>query len=355
MRKYRVNITYPDNTPFVKSFGSGRGAYLFDGTFSSTYAAGNLNNPDALNIEFDIPVGFYNAPMGDASIRIWGIGLPMISEATDFNPSPTDVTKYFNISVFAGMADRSLPLANPKQFGEILKGRILQSYGNWQGTAQTLDFIVGMPSGSSKTPLNFQFQCKKSEPYSTAILNTLKVAFKGIVEEKNITVNINEDLKPSEDETHSCETLAEFNRWIAARSKNIIKKPDYIGVSIAYQNGYISVIDSTNIANQKIHSIDFTDLIGQPTWIGMQTMSLRVVMRGDLKVGDVIEMPKLEGNQLNLILSRPNSFSQFREKSAFSDKFWITSLRHTGSFRQGSADNWVTTITAISLLPYTAT
>lgn len=353
MRKYKIEITDSNNEPFFKGFGSGRGAYLFDGTFSSTYDFGNLTNPNALNVEFDIPVGFYNAPMGDASIRVWGVGLPMISEATDFNPSPSDVTKYFNISVSAGMAENSLPLANSKQFGEILKGRILQSYGNWQGTAQTLDFIVGMPSGSTKNPLNFQFQCKKSEPYSTAILNTLKIAFKGIVDEQNIKININEDLKPSEDETHSCDSLAEFNRWINNRSKNIIKRPNYIGVSIAYQNGSISVVDSTNILDQKTHQINFSDLIGQPTWIGSQTMSLRVVMRGDIKVGDVIQMPKLEGNQINLVLSNPNSYSQYRNKSAFSDKFWITSLRHTGNFRQGSADNWVTTITAISLLPYT--
>ena len=351
MRRYDISITDKDNKPFVKSFPDGAGTYLFNGSWASADKSGSITNPGALNVEFDIPVAVYNAPMGGAALKIYGIGMPMVRGATDFNPS-IDFADYFNISISAGMA-KGLPLSKPAQYKEIMRGRILQAYGNWQGTSQTLDFILGLPTGSRANPLNFQFQCQQGTPLNTAIENTLKVAFKGIVLESDITVNISANLVPPETVTHRCHTLTEFSQMLNELSKSIIKDTNYPGIQIAFQNGYIDVYDYTNIENRTPHPIEFTDFIGMPTWIGVQTITFKTVMRGDLKVGDVITMPK-QSQDLGLILSAPGSYAQYRNTAAFTGKFWITSIRHTGMFRQGNADSWVSTFQAISLLPFKA-
>lgn len=351
MRRYKISITDKDGNLFKKSFPDGSGTYLFNGVWESANDDGSITNPGALNVEFDIPVSVYNAPMGGAALKVYGIGMPMVRGATDFNPS-IDFADYFNITIAAGMA-KGLPLAKSVQYKEIMRGRILQAYGNWQGTSQTLDFIIGLPTGSRSSPLNFQFNCEKGTPVKTAVLSTLKVAFSGIVAEKDITVNISDNLVPPETVTHRCHTLTEFSYMLNELSKSIIKDTNYPGVQIAFQNGYIDVYDYTNIENRKPHAIEFTDFIGMPTWIGVQTITFRTVMRGDLKVGDVITMPK-QSQDLGLILSAPGSYAQYRNTAAFTGKFWITSIRHTGFFRQGNADSWVSTFQAISLLPFKA-
>lgn len=351
MRRYNIVITDKNGDPFIKSFPDGAGTYQFNGSWASANESGTVTNPGALNVELDIPVSVYNAPMGGAALKIYGIGLPMVRGATDFNPS-IDFADYFNITISAGMA-KGLPLAKPGQYGEILRGRILQAYGNWQGTSQTLDFIIGLPTGNRAAPLNLQFECKKDESIKTAIENTLAVAFSGIVNKKDISVNVSPNLVPPETITNRSHTLTEFSTWINQVSKSILKDVNYPGVQIAFQNGYIDVYDYSDVADREAQQLEFTDFIGLPTWIGVQTITFKTVMRGDLRVGNVILMPKKSQEQ-GLILSAPGSYAQYRNTSAFTGKFWITNMRHTGIFRQGSADSWVTTFQAISLLPFKA-
>ncbi|EIS0356584.1 hypothetical protein LY020_004973, partial [Salmonella enterica] len=87
--------------------------------------------------------------------------------------------------------------------------------------------------------------------------------------------------------------------------------------------------------------LQFTDLIGQPTWIKYNTVSVPCVMRGDIQVGDYILMPKE---------SRPiiqaASYSQFRDESAFKGLFQVTLVRLLGNSRQPDANSWVTVLEA---------
>src|ERR1017187_8787072 len=87
----------------------------------------------ALNIELDIPVFSVAAPQGNATLKIWGIGLPAISSAHNLVGE--------TIKIYGGMAN-GLPLANPDQYGLLLVATIFQCYGNWQGIEQTLDFVI---------------------------------------------------------------------------------------------------------------------------------------------------------------------------------------------------------------------
>ena len=344
MRRYSIKITKADGSPYVKTFGEGSDAFNFDGEFSSTDASGNVTNPNALNIELDVPVSIMNTPMGGTAIRVWGIGKPMIAESVDLNPS-IDGTKYFNIEVAAGMAKNGLPLSNGEQYKTIVKGRILQAYGNWQGTSQTLDFILMPFIGTNKEPLDFSFKCEKGTPLKNAIEITLRTAFHGLVEPKDITVNISDKLIPVEDAVNKCKTLVDFNNWLNNLSKSILKNSDYSGIQITYMNGAIAVYDNNNLASKTPKQIKFEDLIGQPTWMGIQTMVFKVVMRGDIQVGDVIKMPK-KSLTTGTVLGAPGSYPQFRDKLTFLDNFWVTQIRHTGNYRQPTGDSWVTTIYA---------
>src|SRR5262245_52455639 len=78
-----------------------------------TSYAGGRSIPGALQVELDVPVTAYAAPIGAAFVRVWGITVAEISEATQLNPryAGDGTATYFNVKVFAGM-QRGLPLAN---------------------------------------------------------------------------------------------------------------------------------------------------------------------------------------------------------------------------------------------------
>ena len=53
-------------------------------------------------------------------------------------------------------------------------------------------------------------------------------------------------------------------------------------------NGEVSAHDGTQSTTTKM--LNFTDFIGQPSWIGPNLISAKVIMRGDLAVGNDITL-----------------------------------------------------------------
>jgi hypothetical protein len=102
-------------------------------------------NPNALQIEFDLPVSMLHLPQGLQLIRVWGLGLHCITQAQLANLNPTQNSSgklVYNSFTLSGGMSAGLPLANPAQQGVIASGIIWQAFGNWEGTEQTLDLIV---------------------------------------------------------------------------------------------------------------------------------------------------------------------------------------------------------------------
>jgi len=347
MRRYEIVITDQDGKP--KIIKGSKGEVLFNGTFTSTSSINNVfggigskNTPiaGALDVELDLPISTYNSPLGGASVRIFGVGLPLLSQAANFNPSP-DGTTYCNIKISVGMA-QGLPLANPKQYGVVMNARIQQAFGNWQGTLQTLDLILILPAGSKENPYNFSFKCPKNEKLSTYIQNTLNNVFPNAT---SINVNISDSLVAPEDLTAQHFTLTEFAKYLNRKSISIIGGSTYPGIQITYVDNIIHVYDYTVPTAAKPTKIAFTDLIGQPTWIAPYTLTFKTVMRYDLKVGNQIIMPQ-QSAQKGLILTTPASQSQYSEVVNFQGTFFVQSVRHLGIFRSSDANSWVTVITA---------
>jgi len=342
MRRYEIKITDQDGNP--KEISGFNGGTLFNGTFTSTAdSAGLLTIPGALNVEWDLPISVYNSPLGGAFLRVYGVGLPLMAQAANFNPSPDGKT-YCNIEISGGMA-KGLPLAVPSQYGILMKSRIQQAFGNWQGTSQTLDFIMLQPAGSRQDPYNFSFTCESGTQFSVAIKNTLQSVFPNVSE---INVNVSENLVAPETIVAQNFTLTDFAKFLNTRSLSIINNPNYPGIQLSYENNVINVFDYTVPATAEPIQIEFTDLIGQPTWIGPQTLTFKTVMRFDLKVGGQIKMPELSST-LGLILTTAQSQSQYRNVSDFQGVFNIQMVRHIGLFRQADANSWVTVVQAYTL------
>ena len=250
------------------------------------------NNPGALLVELDIPVVSYDLPIGAALVRVWGVPLSTISQASNL--------KNKNIKVFGGFGP-GLPLANPSQYGLLLQGYTFQSYGNWVNEAQTLDLLVlagSAPSSNNPTPANLSLNWPAGMSMSDAIKNVLTTAY------PNYTVNINisPNLKFSGDLPGYYQNLTQFSQFIKTTSKSILNDPNYQGVSITLQGTTFTVFDGTQQSSggssggagtsSNPKQVNFTDLIGQPTWINAPLIQFKTAMRADFKVGDTVKLPQ---------------------------------------------------------------
>lgn len=345
MRYYKVVITNPKNGQVVIPKSSTLG--VLDATYTSY--ANNKTLRGALNMELDVFVVPSGVPSyaGGSFLRMWGISLEEITQSHDLNN--------FNIAVYGGM-QRGLPLANPNQAGLLFSGNIYQSFGNWIGTEQTLDFIMvagtATPdadggTGTIADPKNIIHKWKKGTKLKDAIEQTLNTGFPTY----STDIHISDDLVYTEDDIGYYQTIEQYAQYIQNVSERIIGGPNYHGVYIFLQEDTFHVFDGTVAGSVTNPSglplqIDFKDMIGQPTWIGPGEMQVKFVMRADIRVGDFIKMPPA----LVTTTSAAQS-SQLDLQSAFKGQFLVNRLRHVGNFRQPDAASWATIIDATPAQP----
>ncbi|SHN69116.1 hypothetical protein [Bradyrhizobium erythrophlei] len=311
-----------------------------------------VTNPNALQVEFDIPVAPFASPASTGTfVKIWGIPLSTVSQANNL--------RFKNIKVFGGF-QKGLPLAKPAQAGLLVSGYIFQAFGNWIGVDQSLDLIIlpGMaPSNTAQptTPPNLVLNWPQGQPMSTAIQSALSAAFPGTTSKINISPN----LILQAQEAAYFNSIDEFARYVKATSKSIIKTTTYPGVDIVLKGMTFTVYDNTPAAPSttpaastagKIasaspqKSVLFQELIGQPTWIEAPSIQFKTMMRADLTVGDVVTLPKTIVSN-----SAQAQSSIINQQVAFQGGFRIQSIRHVGNFRQPTADAWVTVFDAAPL------
>jgi hypothetical protein len=307
MRYYKIRITDPATGKLVKEYSSLN-------TLGQTI-------PGALNVELDIPVFRMAEPAGAAYVKVWGISIQEIGQAFDLNNK--------NIEVYAGM-QAGLPLANPKQAGLILQGTIQQAFGNWQGLEQSIDFIVNVIGGSGNDPKNITLNWRKGATLGDSIKASLAIAFPDYQAE----INTSSNLVLNQDETGFYETVTQFADYVKIVSQHILGADKYQGVDILVQNKKFIIYDGTTQTAPK--SVQFQELIGQPTWIDFGVIQYKCVMRADMNVGDYVKLPPGQ------ITTTAQSYSQYRNGSVFSGVFQVDQVRHVGNFRQPDASSWVT-------------
>ena len=323
MRYYSIVLTNPGSTKPVRTWESHT-----NGAF----------NPSALDIEFDCQVASYATAAQVFTITIRGVSLQDLSQAQQFTGMQL---------VMKGGMQAGLPLANPKQSGVLVAGEVFQSYGNWEGTDMRLDLVVVPSAYTLDSPGNIVFNWAAGQPLSTAIQNALAVAYPNVP----ITINISTQLVQNSAETHFCSTLQEFAQFLQDLTQGHFLGANYGGVQLTAQNGQFFIWDDTYTPQPT--QLVFTDFVGQPTWISVNTMAMKLVLRADLQLGAMIKMPQLAysgaaGPSLatggpGIYTSTQQSFpSSNNYQTVFQGTFTISELRHIGSYRTADGSAWVT-------------
>ena len=321
MRYYSIIVTNIKNTP------EQTGVYK---TFNSQIRTTGQPDLGSLNIELDLPITVYALAENAASVRIWGVSLDDITQSANMIGMAIDV--------YGGM-QKGLPLANPQQAGLLLHGMIVQCFSNWIGTAMTLDFVVMADTGTVENALNIVLDWKSGQKLADALAVTLSNALPNLTIDQSI-LNLNENLILPNNVQGYFATLQQFANHVKSLSLFIINQPNYNGVDIRISGTTIYVYDSA--IGKTTKKILFIDMVGQPARIASNVIQLYLIMRGDIQVGDLIELPK------SPLITTPASLSQFpvanRQGSIFQGSFFVQKIRHIGNFRSPSALDWITTI-----------
>jgi hypothetical protein len=345
MRYYDLTISDPVSGLVYQPTTTGLGFSKLSGGSTFTSYVNGKTLDGALNIEFDFPVYPFSNPQGNSMIRVWGVGLPMIAQATNLNGS--------NFVLKAGM-QAGLPLANPAQNGVIAQGIIYYAYGNWQGVNQTLDLIV-YPGAAA--PMDIQFTWPQGTQIGPAIQTALLGAFgPGSSSQQQYTVsapNIANSLATGVDQKGTYPSLATFAAFILDKSQEIGRQQygeNYPGVQIIPQGNAIYITDGQGPSATPVTMLNFQDLIGQPTWIGPATVNFKTVLRADIQVGQNIKFPM--GINAPFALTSQAAASPLApasSRTAFQGSFRVTEAHHFANFRQADAESWNTTFSAVPI------
>lgn len=289
-----------------------------------------IYDPGALQIEYDALIGPYGIPTGGSTIHIHGIPLQDVGQAQQFAGMALELK--------VGMAAPGLPLINPAQAGTILKGTVFQAFGNWEGTMQTVDFVVVPGAYTIGNPGNILLDWSAGESLASALTQTFSVAYPGV----QVSMNISSDLVQNHDEPHICGTLDQLAQVVGDITDGVFDNRVTIGI----QGGKILVYDNTYRPGPT--QLNFNDFVGQPTWIGVNTIQLKMVARADLQMGALVRMPQGLQNAPGVITTTAAaSPSTVKYQTAFQNNFIVQELRQIGNFRSPDATQWSTIINCL--------
>jgi len=309
MRYYELTVTPAGSTTPIRTWSSHPNGIL---------------DPGALQIEYDALVGPYGTPTGASTITLRGISLQDLTQPQQFAGMALELK--------SGMR-AGLPLVNPAQAGTILKGQVFQAFGNWEGVNQTLDFVVLPGTYTLDNPGNFVLNWRSGTSLSDALLQTLDVAYPNAP----ITMNISNDLVQNHDEIGIYDTLDQLAQVVGDITEGVFDSRVTIGI----QAGKIVVFDATYKPSPI--QLAFTDFVGQPTWINVNTIQLKMVARADLQMGGIVRMPQGLQNLPGFVNTTAAAYpSSIKYQTTFQNNFIIQELRQVGNFRAADATQWVT-------------
>lgn len=332
MRYYRIEITDSSGQPVNRSAAQTGFQSTAGAPFTYTSHPNGVNSPPdpgALRVELDVWSGPAATTNTNSVVRIHGISLQDISQSTDLNGKA--------MSIYGGMG-KGLPLANPRQSGLLAQATIFQCVGNWTGVEQTLDFVLAPASAPPGAPdKNLTMNWKANTPLASAIKDTLSTAYPGT----KATITISDKLVLAHDEPSFFGSIGQFAQYVEGVSKDVMgSDQNYRGVQVLYTpGGEFRVFDETTQNAPK--QIEFTDFVGQPTWVGPGTVQATLVMRADILSGDFVKLPP---TQLNATQNSFSQFSNLRQGLIFQGNFSVSNVRHVGDSRSPEGSAWVTVL-----------
>lgn len=298
---------------------------------------GGTRDPGALNVEMNITVTASDQPAGQSVIRVWGAGLQLIQQASQF--------AWAQITVQGGMGS-GLPLSNSSQAGLIVQGRVFRVLGNYEGVNQSIDFQIsggGYAQQTTQTPgpnpapkaLNGTFNWLKGQPLAPALQQTLKQMFPN----SQITMRIQNIIAP-QDLVGYHSNLYQLATMIRRNTQKILGN-GAPGVSIVPLGTSVIVDDASQSSNTV--QINYQDLIGMPTFIDINKIEVKCPMRADIKPADKITLPQ------GVLATGQLTNTTFGDQNELNGTFYVTEVRYVGNFRQPDASSsWCTIIQASS-------
>lgn len=295
------------------------------------------------HIEFDVLIQGYDTVTSGLVIAIFGLPVEFLREDNNL--------RGYQFTLSAGF-QAGLPLANPDQRGIVMQGTVYTSYANFIGTNQCLilncitqqfDNVL-----SSYPIVPIVFNGKEKDKLSDVLLIALKNAYSTEKYPDLIfDIKISDKLILTEDMWGLYEGgLQQLAIAMRSLSKGLYQNISYDGVRMTMQGNKIIVWDNDyKPQNIKVVPIKLQELIGQPSWLSVNTMTFKCQMRADINVSDYIKLDKSPYSTQERIFFSSSSqiFNYARNNLTFSGMFQIRSVRHVGQYQNPDANNaWVT-------------
>lgn len=340
MRYYSINVSATPNGSPIQI--PAQNAMIPAASAAWTSYPNGTFDPAAQDVLLDIYVGIADIPLGGTFVRIWGVPLQVLNQA--------QLLQGGYLTVIGGMG-AGLPLNNPSQVGPLVVGQVRQAFGNWVETDMTMDLVVYPPLYTYSSPGNIVLTWQPGQTLATALANCLTAAYPGLSQNINISGSLVNSTKVARGGYYpTLESLAQVIRdWTKGKFG---LGASYPGVGISVNNNTVTVQDGTGTQPRPTQLV-FTDLIGQPTWLQqyVNSISVRLVMRGDLQVGGQIKMPANLSNQAGSTTLSAQQFPTTRSNVALQGAWTITQMRHLGRFRSPNGGDWCTILTCIATQP----
>ena len=350
-RFYLVRLTPPDTSTTPKTATQPLTVTIQQGAAEWTTHPNGVYDPAYHNIHFDFLVMEYAFKAGSMVLTIEGVGMHDLMQSANFSPTRTasNLFQSWRLELYGGMAGDGLPLSTAAA-GQpaprlLAVGEVQEAFGNWVGTDMSLSFLV-VPEGVQVAPLLLTWT--PGQPISAAIQVMLSQAFPGIPQKIQVSPTI---VGPAHGVTEHHVTLHGMAHFLKEQTKgtNYGQAANYPGISLYIQNGTLIATDLTQTDQMTTIELSEESFIGQPVWTGKDTLSMNLVMRADIQVGNYVKMPSEFKNLPGFVNTpaQPTNYN-YNFKLLFSGKFKVTAVRHIGESRGQSGEDWMTVVEAVA-------
>jgi len=134
------------------------------------------------------------------------------------------------------------------------------------------------------------------------------------------------------------QNLQQYAKYVQDLSQSIMGIKGYNGVQMSAHTNTINVWDNTSSLGTV--AIEAIDLVGQPTWIDIQMINIKTVLRGDIHCGMTVTLPPTLVNLTAQAIIPGAPASEQRTNTTFSGLFKVYRVLHIGDFRNPDGAGW---------------
>lgn len=330
MRRYRIVVTGPNSTA---SIGSKSASFhqQRDLVWDSQNKDGT-DNTEALDIAFDLTVGPLGLTAVGSYVEVFGVSLQDVANVRRWQGG--------TLSIYGGFS-AGFPLANTKQYGLLARGTVLQAFGNWTGTHQSVSFVL-TPAGSDKQVV---FHWQKGMKLSQAITTALNNSYRGFT----VKSQLQNDPVAAVDDAHYCPNLYTFVEYITRMTYTLGYATKLGGIQVRVSGTVLILYDSAS--PQSPNKLEFNDFQGQPVNFGYgggATVQAMLNLRYDLSLGVNFSFPQEVVS--GFLINNPMAPVPLpKNGSTITGTYMCNMLRHVGRFRDPMGTAWTTIVDGVQL------